>query len=56
LVKTGMWSTPTVVADGEQVTDGSRYDRAAFAQAPEAAGLAARPAVRDRSAARRAGR
>ncbi|AUG79485.1 disulfide bond formation protein D [Kitasatospora sp. MMS16-BH015] len=39
--QSGVRSTPTVLVDGEQITDGSRYDRAAFAKVLEAAGIAA---------------
>ncbi|MFJ8042882.1 DsbA family protein [Kitasatospora sp. NPDC096147] len=37
--RSGVGSTPTVVLDGQRITDGSRYDRAAFARVLERAGI-----------------
>ncbi|MFB9366297.1 DsbA family protein [Kitasatospora albolonga] len=37
--QSGVGSTPTVVVDGQRITDGSRYDRAAFAEVLERAGV-----------------
>ncbi|MFI5531744.1 DsbA family protein [Kitasatospora sp. NPDC051853] len=37
--RSGAGSTPTVLVDGQRITDGSRYDRAAFAGVLERAGL-----------------